>query len=219
MLFAEILFPNIQLTAEEENFVKINKILLDIIPRYLRELFVGHWDIKYPNHKWWSDSSSVDMLLSGFPKGSHFIDFVRKMKTEDIEKWGTAALIFAFMNCGHRLVEVCRPYDSRVPRLCLCKELGIIRRIHSDFCRGPCSTQCPSGAFTEAASQIKFVARNIFGFYAEHEIDEIIQSQVATEKTIEQLEQQLRKEKIPDDELKNLVRGRVLLPHCRTRLA
>ena len=205
----EILVHNMLLTAEEENFIKITKIILDIVPKYLRKLFVCHWDNTYPNHKLQSENLTVEFLLSRVPKACRHLVFVKKMKEESIEEWGSAALAFAFTDCGHRLIEGGRRLDERISPLRLSEELDIIRKIHRDFCSNPSSRQCSHATFTNVASQMKSLAMNVFGADAEREVNEIIASQMATDVTIEQLNQQLRKEGNPTEEHDNLYKGKL----------
>jgi len=195
----EILVQNMVLTAEEENFIKITKIILDILPKYLRKLFVYHWDNTYPNHKWQSENLTVQFLISRVPKACRHLVFVKKMKEESIQDWGSAALAFAFTDCGHHLIEGGRSRDKRLSPLRLSEELDIIRKIHIDFCSNPSISQCSETTFTNVASQMRSLAINVLGTDAEREINEIITSQMATDITMEQLKQQLRKEGNPND--------------------
>ena len=217
---------NIILTTEEENFIKIAKIILDIVPKYLRKLFIYQWNNTYPNHKWQSDNLSIDFLLSRVPKVCHDIAyvskmreqnearacrhlvFVKKMKEESIEEWGSAALTFAFTGCGHQWIEEGCHLDKRMPHLLLSEGIYIIRKVHSDFCSNPSSMQCSQTTFRSVTWQLKSLAIHIFGADAEREINEIINSQIATEMAKEQLKQQLPEVKNPNDELESLFNGK-----------
>ena len=134
---------------------------------------------------------------------------LKQLKEESIQDWSSAALVFAFRDCGHHLIEGGHRRDKRLSPLRLREELDIIRKIHIDFCSSPSISQCSETTFTNLTSQMKSFAMNVLGTDAECEINEIITSQMATDVAIEQLKQQLRKEGSPNDGQEKLFKGKL----------
>ena len=197
------------LSAEEENFIKITKIVLDIVPKYLRRLFVYCWS-KSRKYKWKPDDMS-SMMLSTVPVWYSNIDigkrhFMDTMTSVRIGEWNISTLLFAFLDANMYLVKGCRPVNKRSLPLRVSEEIDVIRMVKKDFFSDPSSMQCSSVTFTEVTSKIKSVARNIFDADAEIEIDEFIRSKITTTMTKEQLKKQLPK-KNPINEHEKLFSG------------
>ena len=202
-----------ELSEEEENFVRIAKILLDIVPKYLRQLFIEKWNRKYPNHKWKSDRASGEYLFNQLPlrvkirkaRGK----VIDKLRSGNENEWNLPTLNFALLDSGLNLVQGCRPDDHRSAPLRISEEIDLIRRSRNDIFSGSTSTSCSSYDFMAITSRIKSTARNIFCNHAEQEIMEIVQLPLTTASTIEHLKRQLSEEKNPSDELEPLVESKL----------
>ena len=200
------------LTDEEENFIRICKIILEIVPKHLRSLFIDKWDQKFPNSKWQSDLASGNFLFSQIPNaaknGKNGV-YANNMKSGKESEWDTTTLVYAMMYSQLNLITNCRPDDQRSAPLLISEEIDIIRKVRNEFFAHASSMQCSSPSFTDITLKIKTVARNIFGVVAEHEIAAIAKSQIAT-KVIDQLKHQLLIEKSRNDEFKEVLKGNFL---------
>ena len=200
-----------KVSAEEENFIKITKIIIDIVPKYLRKLFLHYWSKRYSGGTRWSDDTSAMMLLNRIPitvhnneKTKHYINTI---KSVEVGAWSIQTLVFLFLESGMRLFKGCRSVNKRNLPLRVSEEIDIIRKVRSDFFADPSSMQCSSIIFREVTSKIKSVARNIFGVDAVNEIDETMRSKITTTLTIEKLKQRLPM-KNPVDDREELFSGK-----------
>ena len=212
-LILDVLSHNISLVAEEGNHIKVAKILLDIVPKYLRQLFIEKWNQKYPNHKWKSDRASGEYLFRELPlevksrkaRGK----VIDKLRSGNENEWDMFTLIFVMLDSSLDLVEGCRRNDRRIPPLRISEEIDLIRVIKNDFYSHASSMSCSFSNFMTITSRIKSTAKHIFGNDAGNEIANIVQSPVATTMTIERLKQQLEKEKNSSYELERLLKGKL----------
>ena len=185
-----------EVSAEEENFIKITKIIFDIVPKYLRRLFI-YYRSKWSSGRtaWRNDTRAAMLFAITAPESYNNIraqHCLNAMKSVDVGEWDLSTLIFAFLESGMHLVKGFRPFKNRSLPLRVSEEIDVIRKVKNDFFADPSNMQCSSITFAEVTSMIKSVARNIFGVDAEHEIDEIIQSKITTTAmTIEQLKQHI----------------------------
>ena len=192
-----------KLTAEEENVIKITEIILEIVPKYLRKLIINYWSITCSSRKWLEDDLSAMMFPTIKPYVTcHDIEkrhYFHTMESVVVGEWHTSTLIIAFLESGMFLVKGCRPFNRRRLPFRVSEEIDKIRMVRKDFFADPSSIQYSSVPFTEVASKIKSVSKNIFDVDAGKELDEIMRSKITTTLTIEQLRQQLSK-KHPIDE-------------------
>ena len=194
------------LAVEEENFIKIAKIVLDIVPKYLRQLFIAKWNSNYPNKKWQSDAASGSAL--GAEIGNVSKRYFEKVMAGNEEKWDTTILAYVFLYSGLSLIDKVRDKEWRVGPLPLLisEEIDIIRETRNIFFGHSVQMSCPSFEYTTIVHTFKRVARNIFGAHAEIEIDEFERSPIETQQA-DELRHKLQEEKIRNEELKHLHEG------------
>ena len=195
------------LSVEEENFVKISKIVLEIVPKHLRSLFVEKWDQKYPNNKWQSGNASGSFLFNEIPnnakKGRNAV-LAKNIESGNESDWDGTTLVYVLLYSQLHLIPSCRPDGQRSVPLLISEEIDIIRKVRNEYFAHASSMHCPSATFIDITSKIKCSAKNAFGVIAENEVDGIVQS-VVTTKITDQLKHQLDLEKILNEQI---LRGR-----------
>ena len=197
------------LSNEEENFVKIAKIVLDVVPRHLRKLFITKWEEKYPNEKWESNSTSGDALVAKIANVNR--NYAEKLKAGDEQQWDTTVLVYVFLYSGLNLIHPCRnPKEKRNSPLRISEEINIIRETRNEFFGHATQMSCPSNDFTALVDTLKSVARNIFGADTDKEIDDIRKGPIDTQSTAD-LRQRLEEEKNRNDQFNQSLKGKLLM--------
>ena len=202
---------NMSLSREEENFIKITKIVLEIFPKYLRSLFIEKWDQKYPNNKWQSDNVSGDFLFNEIPnaakKGSNRV-YANKLQSGNENNWDTTTLVYAMLYSELELIPSCRPNGQRSVPLLISEEIDIIRKIRNEFFAHASTMNCSFSTFLDIVSKVNNVAKNIFGIDAEHEVEDIVKSKISTE-VADLLKQQLLIEKNRSNDFGKCLKGKL----------
>ena len=182
-----------ELSADDSNFVKIAKILLDIIPKYLRVLFKEKWNNKYANQQWESDSSSRSLLLSKLPNevnnNTSNEAYLHQIKAGDEQSWDTNTLLFVLLKSTLSLIPKCRPTTERISPLLISEEISKITNVRDIFFHSLPFGTCPADDFAKIIVEIKLVAKNVFGEVAEEEIDKVVRSDILS-RTIQLNEQE-----------------------------
>ena len=197
-------------SSEEDNFIRIAKILLDTIPKYLRRLFVEKWNWKYPDEKWQSNMASGVFLLRRMPRRKSVGPHGDNIMSGNEAEWDISTLRFAMLRSGLDLIPNCRPGNQRSVPLLISEEIEVIWTIRNQLFNDTPSMRCSSATFTEMVSKIKSVAKNIFGVDAENKVDKIAQLQIITVKTLEQLKYMMCIENDITDKRWKLLNGKVL---------
>jgi len=200
---------NMSLSREEEYFIKITKIVLEIVPKYLRKLFIEKWDQKYPNNKWQSDSASGNFVFNEIPnaaKNGRNGVYASNMQSGNESDWDFTTLVYAMLYSQLNLIPSCRPDGQRIAPLLISEEVDIIRKIRNEFFAHAYNMKCSFRTFLDIVSQVHNVAENAFGISAEHEIEEIEKSQI-TAGVPEHLKKQLHIEKTHNDEYEKVLKG------------
>ena len=172
-------------SPEQDNFVKLSFILLDVVARYLREYFVRHWDQKYPDEKWHGDVEKKNERLKSLlvtPKGKPKKDrySINILKTNETD-WDISTLVHALLFSNFNLVEDCRDEGKRTTPLLDSEEIDIIREIRNSDYGHKSSPSCSFDEFFDIMKRIKSAAKNLFGEDAEKEIYKIEMSSVTTD--------------------------------------
>ena len=197
------------LSNEEENFVKIARIVLDVFPHYLRKLFITKWEEKYPNEKWQSNNTSGDALVAKIAKVNK--NYADKLKAGDEQQWDTTILVYIFLYSGLNLIDPCRePKETRIPPLRISEEIDIIRDTRNKVFGHLPQMSCSSHDFSAIVDKLKGVATNVFGADAEKEIDDIRKVSIDTKSTTI-LRQRLEDEKNRNDQFNQLLKGKLLM--------
>ena len=177
------------LSVEETNYMKITKIVIETIPKYLRRCFIQQWNLKYPKKKWKSNNASGIFLFNQLPdkiKNNKSNEMsIDKIKTGNEQLWDTSTLVLVMLNSGLKLIKGVRPSKERSTPLRISEEIDVIRDIRNLHFAHASNMSCSSEDFTKIMTNIKSTARNIFSKDAEKEIDEIenfeIETSIATE--------------------------------------
>ena len=203
-----------QSSDEEENFIKITKLVLDIFPKYLRKCFINQWNKKYPNQKWQSDNASGTFFFNSLPSGVKTSRSrkkeIEKLKDGNEQEWDTTTVVYALLETGLQLVEGSRPKDQRNDPLRISEQIEIIRDVRN-FVAHASSMLCSPTKFTEILTEIKSKATDIFDTNAVQEIEDIETSQIESQMAVE-LKKQLEVEKQRNkdfDELFKYLKGKV----------
>lgn len=182
------------LTDEEENFVKITKIIVEIIPKYLRKCFVEKWNRKYPNQPWQSDNASGSFLFSELSKtvqtNKKREKEIEKMKEGNEQTWDTTTVVFALLDAGLNLIQGSRPKDQRSSPFRISEEVEVVRDIRNSFFGHVPNMSCANTDFSDIIVKVKIVAKNIFCQDAVDEVENVEKSHIETKIAI-QLQKQL----------------------------
>ena len=164
-------------SLERDNFVKLSYILLDIVAQHLREYFVKLWDDKYQTEKWHDDVAKRNLKLQSLlvtRDGRQKQDvYSQKILKGDEQNWDISTLIRAILDSGFKLLEVCRPSHERSSPLRESEQIEIIRRIRNEEYGHITSMSCSLDAFMDIMTQIRSVAKNLFGKDVEKKIYKI----------------------------------------------
>ena len=178
-----------ELSVEETNYMKITKIVVETIPKYLRRCFIQQWNKKYPKKKWKSGSTSGMFLFNQLPEkiknNKNNETSIDKIKAGNELMWDTSTLVLIMLNSGLKLIKGVRPSKDRSTPLRISEEIDIIRGIRNLHFAHASSMSCSSDDFTKIMTDIKSTARNIFDENAEEEINEIERSEIETKMTTE----------------------------------
>ena len=203
-----------QTSDEEENFIKITKLVLDIFPKYLRKCFIEQWNKKYPNQTWQSDNASGSFFFNSLPPKVKTSKMRKKenekLKDGNEQEWDTTTVVYALLETGLQLVQGSRPKDQRNDPLRISEQIEIIRDVRN-FVAHASSMSCSSTKFTEILTEIKDKATDIFDTNAVQEIEDIETSQIESQIAVE-LKKQLEVEKQRNkdfDELFKYLEGKV----------
>ena len=197
------------LSREEEYFIKITKIVLEIFPKYLRKLFIVKWDQKYQNDRWESDVASGTFLFNKIPhaaKNGRNRAYAINMQSGKESDWDTTTLLYVMLYSQLNLIPSCRPDGQRSAPLLISEEIDIIRKIRNEFFAQASNMKYSFRTFLEIILQVHSVAENIFGINAEHEIEDLVKSQISA-KVADLLIQHLHIEKNRNDEFEKVLKG------------
>ena len=166
-----------EITEERENFIKLSYIIVEVVAKHLRALFIKKWNNKYPSQQWNSDAASgiflYNILPIGFRSSTGNTVYVDKMKTGKEEEWDTTTLVKVMLNSGLNLVQGCRPVNQRSIPLRPSEEIEVIRNYRNgSFAHLPMML-CKSNEFKQAVADIKSAAKGLFGVDVEKEICEV----------------------------------------------
>ena len=162
-----------ELSPENDNFIKLSRILVDVVARYLREYFVKLWDENYPE-KWHDDVTERNITLQKLlvkKDGKKKDDiYSQKILKGDEHEWDITTSIKAILDSGFKLMEGCRPQDQRTVPLRASEEIEIIRGIRNTYYGHLSSTTCTLDEFIDIMIKVNSTVKNLFGIDAEREI-------------------------------------------------
>ena len=173
--------------------------MLDIIPKYLRILFIQKWNDKF-SQKWNSDKESGIFIESEIPKPNkkncrYYKSIESKIVNGNEEKWDVTVLMFVLLFSGLELMEGLRDKDKRNGQLRESEKIDKIRDIRNSYFAHAESMRCSATEFASMIGGIKITVQGLFGHSAEAEICDIESSSIGnkiTNQLKEQLEEQIR---------------------------
>ena len=167
-------------SPERDHFIKLSYILLDVVARHLRELFVKLWDKKYQNEKWNDDVEKRNRILQSLlvtRDGRQKKDiYSQKILNGDEQKWDITTSIKAIMDPGLQLIDGCRPLDQETSTLL--EKIDIIREIRNTYYGHISSMSCSLDDFCEVVDKIKHAAKHLFGREVKMKIHKIEAHQI-----------------------------------------
>ena len=205
-----------ELNDEEENFVKLVKIIIDVLSKHLRAFFVDKWNTKYPTNQWTNDASSGQLLHDAIPqrvkrnKRSFHKTLEQMILTGDIETWPHIALFFVLLSAELNLIDAPRPKNNRNPPFNESEKIDRLREIRNTFFAHVANMSISAVEFGNISTELKAIAKDVFGSTAENEIDKIVNSQITTTLS-DQLKSQLQKESQTNQEFQKSVQGKNLI--------
>ena len=154
----------LDLSTEKSNFVKVKKVLLNVVPKYLRQLFKEQWNRKYPDEEWDSSHASGILLLQKLSdRMNSNSDFEKKLTTGNEQKWDAATLFFILLDLSLNLST----------SVSMREDIKMLKDIESDFSADRSKVSMSSEDFNENMDKIKGISRRIFNQNAEKEVNDI----------------------------------------------
>ena len=184
---------NMEFAEEEENFVKLSKITLDIVPTYLRKLFRDKWNM-HMDTPWKSNEESGKCLIEKLPEckdkkqteekklGHKFQQYIKKLATGNENSWDTTIIVTVMSDGGLKIFD---KYKNDLEKL---------RKIRNEVFAHSSSMICSLDDFTQLISKVKSTAKLLFGEEAAVRIEKIKMENIETKLT-KKLQQQLEEEK------------------------
>ena len=198
-----------QSSDEEENFIKITKLVLDIFPKYLRKCFIEQWNKKYPGQTWQGDSASGTFFFNALPakvKSSRNRQiYIEKLKKGNEQEWDTTTVVYALLETGIQLVEGSRAKNERKDPLRISEQIEILRDVRN-FIAHASNMSCSCTKFTEILTEIKSKTTDIFDVKAVKEIEDIEKSPIESKLAVD-LKKRLEVEKQRNKDFDELFKG------------
>ena len=121
----------------EENFYRTSHIVLDVLPRYLRHLFLALWNSKYPNSQWDNSPASGQFFLRTEKSQSVKKTVNQNMLHGDSFKFDGTTLFSVLLYSSHNLLHGHPNVRSSID------QLRIIRNTHICRIKGCGGAGCP----------------------------------------------------------------------------
>ena len=188
------------LTKDQENFIKLVKIIVEIVPKHLRALFITNWDAKFPSQPWANNATSRQYLYNAIPQSvkqiqAKFNITLQKMiLAGDCKTWDPSALFFVLLYAGLKITDKCRPRNQRAYPFTVSECIDRLRELRNEFFGHVVNMSVSDADFGKISTEIKGIIKDVFGTGAEDEIDQVINAQVTSQLSHE-LKSKLDKEK------------------------
>ena len=184
------------LDEDNENFFKFASIVTDAVPKSLRKFFVEKWNQKFPRNTWESGkTSSGDDIIAKIKavNNNRKPQYEDKLRSGNENDWDTTVLMYVLDFSKLTLITASDKMN-----------LDKLRKFRNECFAHVPKMVCPSYLFAQKASEIKVIAKAMFGEDAENEIDKILNSRITTEMS-RNLEQQLITEQARNKEFEQFV--------------
>ena len=197
-----------ELDEEEKNFVKLTKIILNIVPKHLRIFFVKKWDENFPSKPWKSDKTNGTFIYheilkknrDKFPRDS---SIEKKILEGNEEGWDTTTLMFVLLFSNLKLIIPRRDKSIPVDQELECEEIDKFRVIRNTVFAHAKNMSCSSADFSTIIQSVKHAANHLFDSDAINEIHNIEISKYET-KMEKQLEDLLEEEMKCNEKLEEM---------------
>ena len=176
-----------RLGEEQENFVKLTTVIVDILPYHLRQVFRDEWRNRFPGLQWTNDAASGLLIYNQIPKSVRNNKKIINDALKDmillgkVESWDPTALFFLLLFSGLNLVGKCRPKGQRNPPLEICEHIDRLREIRSLYFAHVAKMSWSNTDFTNIMGEIKTIFRTAFGSVTVQALDDLINSRVETQ--------------------------------------
>eukprot|EP00112_Aurelia_sp_Birch-Aquarium-sp1_P013415 Seg2846.4 transcript_id=Seg2846.4/GoldUCD/mRNA.D3Y31 product="NACHT LRR and PYD domains-containing protein 1" protein_id=Seg2846.4/GoldUCD/D3Y31 len=196
-------YVTMALTKEGENFVRLAKIILEIVPANLRILFESEWNKKFQNNKWDDTPTSGLFLVKEVKK----MKVPRRSFTNDIEtalaagnknKWDCTILFFVLFYSELRIIPKARFLKQKKLPLLPSEEVDKLREIRNGSFAHLASLSIDETEYQQVISEIEQIFTNLGWTQGLHDIQSIKSSAVSTSE-MKTLERKLRQEKEKND--------------------
>ena len=155
------------LTTQESNFFRLTYIIVNVLTKHLRTLFIKEWNNKFET--WSSDNKSGDriweLLGESFRKANR--GWMKKIQTGNEKQWDITILCKIFLYSDLKLKDTSK-YT----------EIDNIRRIRNNYFAHPENVSCSDDEFIATVAEIKSAAKILFEGDLEREISGIEKSAI-----------------------------------------
>ena len=200
-------------SEEKENCLKVVEIIFEIVPEYLRELFVKRWNEKPENKEWGNDVDSGKALIEKIGptiwESKQFDNVMKdRVKKGNVNEWDSSILFKVLQDCKLELIgDNPRQAGQRKPPLRVSEKIEILRDKRNYLCHIP-KISIPTDKFKKIVDEIKGVVKEVFGSDAEKKIQYVEEAELETQKSTK-LEKQLKQEQERNREYEKWLEKRV----------
>ena len=171
------------LTEEQKNFVKLANVILDLIPKLLRKLFIKLWNEKFHStvsgeYIWSAIPAEIQNDKKLFPQ-----DVQKEILNGKEESWDATLLIFLLLGAQPNFIESCRR-DRKLP-LRMSERIDNIRVIRNTFFGYAPKAELSDAEYIKISTELRYEVLHTFGVDAVKEIDAILTSEFETQLTVD----------------------------------
>ena len=190
------------LTKEGENFVRLAKIILEVIPGNLRILFENEWNKKFQNNPWDNTPASGSFMVKEINKtGVKLQPGIKKaLDTGDKSQWDPTTLFFVLLYSELKIIPKTRSPTQRKPPLSVSEEIDKLRDIRNGSFGHLASASIDDANYHKVISKIEQIFKNLSWMQGLQDIQTIKSTPVTTSE-MEALKKKLEEEKKRNDEL------------------
>ena len=189
------------LLKEQENFIKLARIFIEIVPKHLRTLFLANWNATYPNQPWTNDAASGQYLYNAIPlsvkenQGKFNKTLQQMILAGDCELWDPSVLLCVLLYAGLNIIDSCQPQNQRTYPFTARENIDCLSLLRNSFFSHAANMSVSDVMFFSMSTEIKGIVKDVFGSITEDEIEQIISSQMKTQLSHD-LKSKFYKEKI-----------------------
>ena len=171
------------LTEEQENFVKLANVILDLIPKHLRKLFIKLWNEKFHStvsgeYIWSAIPAQIQNDKQLFPQ-----DVQKEILNGNEESWDATLLIFLLLGAQLKLIESCRR-DRKLP-LRMSERIDNIKVIRNTFFGYAPRSELSDAEYITISTELRYEVLHTFGIDAVKEFDAILTLEFETQLTVD----------------------------------